>query len=146
MPGYVFAGFAAPDVGPVIRWHAINKVKQVRGVVGYENRPWRLDARRRVVRGDDGRTAEIMIPDNRFAAFMRAYRNGKLHAPKAQQFMRTHHEFAVGDEVDVIAGPYRDMRVKVIEITGASARFLLPLFGNDEQTVPVPLEYLEKVA
>jgi transcription antitermination factor NusG len=59
--------------------------------------------------------------------------------------MRTREEFAAGDNVEVLDGPFRDHRVKVVEISGAMAKILMPLFGTMRE-LDMPLETLSRVA
>lgn len=76
------------------------------------------------------------------AAWLRT--NGMVRADALEQHMRTHKEFATGDDVEVMEGPFTGLVGKVRSMSEREARVLLPLFGNPEQEVPIPLANLER--
>ncbi|PHR85952.1 MAG: hypothetical protein COA78_38545 [Blastopirellula sp.] len=121
MPGCVFLGLAADDP----RWYDLFLLDTVRGVLGLEGEPAALSG--------DG--LHEFIERNR----------AKFTAPDEQKFMRTHHEFDVGDSVQIISGSFDGHTTKVEEITGRRAYFWLNLFGQITKC-SVALDQLEKVS
>lgn len=92
--------------------------------VGIEaQQPWRMDGRK-------------------VAEFLK--RNGQITAADIERYMRTHKEFAEGDMVDIVEGPFSGYSGRVHLISGAEAKVLLPLFGSAGQDVPIPLANLER--
>ncbi|MBI4921869.1 MAG: hypothetical protein HY834_08975 [Devosia nanyangense] len=69
---------------------------------------------------------------------------GEVVAPVAHRHMPTHGEFAAGDDVQIMSGPFEGQIVRVHAISGPDAHVLLPLFGDAEQNVRVPLANLER--
>lgn len=118
-PRYVFAGFSGPPP-----WYMLGNMPLITGVVGKKDRPRKLYR-------------------EAFARFAQTYANGSLRAPSAERHMRTHGEFSVGDQVEIVEGPLRDHQVRVIEITGAMAKVLFPLF-SDEREIHVPVMHMAK--
>lgn len=121
---YVFVGFEPAQLGrdSAPPWHRVFSISMVQAVVGADDRPWRM-------RGKE--TAEFLKEHARHVA------------PKEQQHMRTHREFAAGDLVRVVEGSLAGMEITVHRIVGTEARVLMPLFGKDEQELPIPLANLE---
>lgn len=75
---------------------------------------------------------------------------GILRAPKEQKHMRSNHEVREGGQAMIAEGPFRLSSGRVVKISGARARVLLPLFGAEASaeggvTVSVPLGNLEAV-
>jgi transcription antitermination factor NusG len=118
-PRYVFAGFK-PGV-PL--WFDLFALPVVSGAVCICDRPMRLP------------TGEVVKMIRKLG--------GGLNAAEAARFMRTHHEFAVGDTVEVTAGPFEGMRVPVVSISGPRARVLLSLFGGAVDTIDMALDDLQ---
>lgn len=118
---YVFLGLRP---GATRIWYDLGNLSLVHSVVGFGDQPSRL-----VI-------SEVID-------FLSANGEGQLQVPKVQRFMRTHREFAVGDEVEIVEGAFTGTRVKVEAITGTAARILLPFLGS-VQEVSVPLANLEK--
>jgi transcription antitermination factor NusG len=65
----------------------------------------------------------------------------EFNAPDCQKFMRTGHEFAAGDECEIMAGPFRGHEVTVQTITGNAASVVLDLFSR-KQAVKISLDLL----
>jgi len=120
MPRYVFAGFEPGRA----RWYDLFKFPVLVGVVGVCGEPRRVR-----YHGEDG-----------LGSFIGRYPNG-ITAPKEQRFMRSNHEFAIGDTVEVIGGPFDGQKVPVLEISGEKALVNMYLFGA-EQKITVRLEDL----
>ncbi len=121
LPRLLFAGFASGEMPP---WYWLADVPLITGVIGKKGRPHRVDR-------------------EAFANFVPVYANGILRAPAAQRHMRTRQEFAAGDNVDILDGPFREHQVKVVEITGTMAKILMPLFGTMRE-LDLPLETMSK--
>lgn len=119
LPGYVFAGFSGEPP-----WYGISFIRSITGVVGSKNRPH-----------------PIVAKDLR--RFFATTANGTLRAPAAQRHMQTREEFGVGDRAEVVAGPFVGHVVDVVEIKGAMAKALMPLF-NVVRKIDLPLENLSK--
>lgn len=117
-PRYVFAGFQRR----VPLWFDLFNLPVISGVVGLEGEPSpiRGEAMSRLIQ----KTA------------------GGLNAPAVQKFMRTHHEFAVGQTVEVIDGPFEGRKVPVVAIRGARASLMLQLFGA-EMEIELPMDILQ---
>lgn len=116
---YVLVGFEGAP-----RWDIVFGLTMVQSVVGVGEVPWRMQGRQ---------VAKFLIE------------LGEVVAPEEQRHMATHHEFAEGDEVEVIGTAYDGHVVRVHRIEGAAARLLLPLFGT-QMEVQVPLANLVKSA
>lgn len=114
---YVLVGFDGPP-----QWNRVFDLSMVHAVVGVGEVPWRMNGR--VVA--------------RFLAEC-----GEVTVPGAQRHMRTHHEFAEGDAVEIVGGAFDGQVVTVDLIEGDAARVLLPLFGA-VQEVSLPLANLIK--
>ena len=119
-PRYVFVGI---DRRRSDAWNVL-RLPCVQGVVG----------------GLDGRPLQLVTKE--MVRLIRRTATG-INAPEAQKFMRTHHEFAVGDIVRVMDGPFEGLSVPVVEITGGLARLGLSLFGGAVDGVEVRLDWLE---
>lgn len=117
MPRYVFTGF--PKRVPI--WFDVFALPVITGVVGINGEPKKLD--------DEG-----------MGRIMRLYENA-IDAPKEQKWMATHNEFKIGDDVQIMGGPFDGLKVPVMEIVGAHAKVLISLF-NAETPVNIPLEQL----
>lgn len=104
MPGYVFVGVRSLD-----------ELSEI----------WVLD----VIRGFicmDGKACQVpLFQVERLAARVQSY-----IPPDAHRFMRTHKEFGVGDEVEVLEGPLTGRIVRVMEIHGNRARILWDILGK----------------
>lgn len=57
----------------------------------------------------------------------------EAHSPTEQRFMASGKEFAAGDVVAIVDGPFRDRVVLVQEIRGPMARILMSLFGDERE-------------
>ncbi len=108
---YVLIGFAeaVPVWLSLFRFHIVQSVVCVGGV-----------------------PAEIPYP-----AMERLFRlhssDGEPTATAAQRAMKTHHEFAVGDVVEVVDGAFTGRDVVVSELGGIKAKVLLSLFGRETE-------------
>lgn len=63
-------------------------------------------------------------------------------APDYQKFMRTHKEFSVGDNAEIMEGPMLGRSIVVEEIKGDKARAFIEMFGKPMR-VEIPLMDLE---
>lgn len=117
-PRYVFAGF--PPGVPL--WFELFRLHIITGVVGLSGEPTRLPA-------------ASMIK-------LITHTAHGVNAPAVQKFMRTHHEFAVGQTVEVLDGPFKDRKVPVVAIRGAKAAIMLELFGV-QQEVDIAMDMLQ---
>lgn len=121
VPRYVMAGF--PSGVPL--WFDLFNLPVVSGVVGRRGEPMRLPAK---------------------AVANLIYRTGGgLNAPAVQKFMRTHHEFSVGQTVEVIDGPFEGRKVPVVELRGHRAAVLFEMFGA-EMEVELSTDVLQAAA
>ncbi|MBB4004466.1 transcription termination/antitermination protein NusG [Aurantimonas endophytica] len=118
-PRYVLAGF---EPGRPL-WFNLFALPCISGAVGIDGAP-------------------IMLPTKEVVKLIRRTATG-VNAPEAQRFMRTHHEFGVGDDVRVVDGPFEGMVVPVVGIAQGLARLEMKLFGGAVDDVRVPLDYLE---
>lgn len=107
-------------------WLALFKTGYIKGVVCENGRPYRLYQQ------------EVEALNAALAA-------GAYVAPGAQRFMRSGAEFAKGDEVFIVDGPYEGRKVQVADIVGPSAKIPLDIFG-DKRLVDVPLDVLVRAA
>ena len=147
-PRYVFAGFAGP-----VPWHRVFSVSQVKAVIGISGVPQLIDEERMArfrARIPNGRlsieTVAVRIKGGRTVEKGVRHRIvSEAHAPCEQRFMASGREFAAGDEVEIVSGPFRDRLVTVEEINGPMATIMLELFG-ESRAVEVPVGHLEKVA
>lgn len=126
-PRYVFAGFEPGkslwfDLFGLERYYGR---KIVTGVVGMGDEPRQLNP-------------ECIV------SLLKRF-GGGLNAPAVQRYMLSNKEFRVGDQVEVIAGPFEGLKVPVKEIRGSRARLVMELFGG-EQEVEVPMDVLQAAA
>ena len=56
---------------------------------------------------------------------------GGLLSPEVRRYMRRGKEFNVGDSVQVVAGPLLGQDVRVVDISGPSARVVISILGGD---------------
>jgi transcription antitermination factor NusG len=54
-------------------------------------------------------------------------------SPQYYKYMRTKHEFDIGDTVRLRTGAFRDAEMKVADIKGREAFFLIPLLGREHR-------------
>ncbi len=104
MVGWMFVGWPADQD----KWHELFKLRMVSSVAGVQGRPFQIPQ---------------SVMNDLFKRF--GYR-----APDQERFMRTHHEFKVGDDVRVIGGPFDGQVVQVTELEGPKARVLMEFFGS----------------
>lgn len=121
VPRYVMAGF----MRSVPLWFDLFNLPVVSGVVGRQGEP-------------------MLIPAKAVASLIRRT-GGGLNAPAVQRYMRTHHEFTVGQTVEVIDGPFEGRKVPVVEIRGHCAVVLFEMF-NIEQEIEIDMEILQAAA
>lgn len=120
--GSLFVGFERGQE----RWFDIfRSISSVYGVLGIDGRPVTVD----------GGRLETFIQENRF----------RFNVAGEEQFMRTYHEFQIGDRVQIVDGPFDGHIVDVKDIKGRNAYILIDLFGTT-QDVAISLDKLEKVA
>jgi hypothetical protein len=116
----LLVGFRIEAVPP---WFDLFQLSLVRGVIGFDGAPRTVP--------------QISVIDlvDRFGA-------NHFRAPDCQKWIRTHHEFSIGNAVEVVEGPFAGHRTKVRDIKGLRADVLLELF-NSKQPVKIPLDHLE---
>ena len=108
-PRYVFTGF--PRMAP--SWFNVFSLPLIQGVVGINGVPKRMD-------------------EGGMARMLRLYPNA-IDRPKEEKWMPSNKEFAVGDNVEVMVGPFEGMTVPVIDIAGSHAKVLIQLFNADHE-------------
>jgi transcription antitermination factor NusG len=149
IPGVIFAGFPGPPA-----WFHLMALPHITGVLSIGDRPAKVDGKElaayRETQLDGHLVVERVQVSYRGGEVDRSRRSifvegrGILRAPREQRHMRSHKEFASGEEVRVADGPFRDNNVRVRQIAGARAKVLLPLFGGVEATIA--LDELEAIA
>ncbi len=148
IPGVIFAGFAGPPA-----WYHLMRLPHITGVLSIGERPATINAKElaayRATQLDGHLVIERVRVRYRGGDVERSRRSifvegrGILRAPEEQRHMRSRKEFAMGEEVRVADGPFRDNNVRVKQIAGTRAKVLLPLFGGVEATIP--LDELEAI-
>jgi len=134
LPRYVLVGFGGTEptnyedeVRSIAR--IMRELTLVQAVVGMDGMPRRLDAQK---------VAKFLLE------------LGEVDAPKWQRHMQTGQEFAPGDDVRIMSGPFADHVVSVDAIVGAKAKVTLRLLmggdRKDEHKLSVPLANLVKSA
>lgn len=107
-------------------WLALFNTGLIRGIVCENGRPYRLY-------------------QEEVEALNEALDAGAYVAPASQRFMRTGGEFAAGDDVFIVEGPYEGRRVTVADIVGSAAKVPLAILG-EKRLVDVPLDALVRAA
>lgn len=105
----IIAGFVLVDPGPKSNWPRLMDFPLIRGVVGFGGVPARIDEAgmrrlREIERRSQARTYQRMMP--------------------------TRRSFEIGDEVEVLEGPFEGNHVRVVGLTAAAAEFEGLLFGR----------------
>ncbi|MEG9884803.1 MAG: transcription termination/antitermination NusG family protein [Hyphomicrobiales bacterium] len=118
--GCLFVGFKA---GHEDWWAVRRKAGCVHGVIGIRGYP-------------------VAITGARLSAFV-ARNRIRFGAPNEQRFMRSRHEFKVGDSARIVEGPFEGRVVDVRQIKGGYARVLMMLLGGSRE-VKLMLDQLEK--
>ena len=118
MPGYLFVGMEEGEED----WPAILGLNVVRGVVGVDGCPKPVDGC-------------VVL------AFLQSGAD-KWSVPKEYKFMRSNKEFDIGDEVEIVVGPFSGQVTKVKAIEGSDAKIQLMVFGST-QDIAFPLDGLE---
>src|SRR3569832_317622 len=105
LPRYLFVGFTGSQGWDVVfglnLWLGHNVIS---GVIGLEGHPWRMD----------GAKVARWLRDN-----------GMVRADAAEQHMRSHKEFAVGDTVEIVEGAFIGQHAEVVSMSGSEARILI---------------------
>lgn len=113
MTGYIFLGF---DQLPVHWYFVLTKYRDVLNtVLSHNGEPCRIS---------DQAMAEVM-------------KNSHTKAPDSWKRMRTKKEFNVGEQVEILKGPFRDFSGFVEEITEKHVIALVELMGRQ---VPVEID------
>ncbi len=120
--GCLFVGF---ERGQESWFDIFRSVNSVYGVLGVNGRPVVLD----------GSRLAAFVNDNRIL----------FDVAEEEKFMRTYHEFKIGDRVQIVDGPFGGHVVDVRDIKGKNAYILLNLLGGI-QNVEISLDKLEKAA
>lgn len=118
MPGYVFI---APHSD--VEWYEVLGVRHVRRVIAINRKP-------------------MYVFPAEMNALIEREKDGEFTAWDSERFMRSGHEFTIGDKVEIVIGPLTGCKAKVEEINEATARVLTEMFGSD-RLVEVGLETLE---
>jgi transcription antitermination factor NusG len=122
IPGCMFIGFQQGREN----WYTLfRKINSLRAVVGVAGRP-------------------VAVTGQCLADFLDRNK-GNFDVADDEQFMRTYHEFKIGDRVQIVEGPFDGHVVEVQNINNGKAHILLDLFGVP-QDVEIYLDKLEKAA
>lgn len=121
LPGCLFFGLEIERE----RWYDLFNLGPVRGVLGLHGKP-------------------TALPGARLNAFLEENGDAFTVADE-QRFMRTHHEFATGDRVNVVDGPFDGRVAEVTEIVNSSAKIWINLLGT-QHLVDIGLDQLEKAS
>lgn len=105
MRGYVFVNSDAPDF-----WAKLSQIENTLGVVGCFGKP-------------------LTIPHAQLVHIAKCWPNG-LQQPENTAYMQTGGEFAAGDEVVALAGPFADTKVTVVEVSGLKSTIRALMFGQ----------------
>lgn len=106
MTGWLFVGW--PEGRPM--WGKLAELGVVQGLLGDRGRPAR-------------------ISEAAMQRMMRRWGGGHL-APEHHRYLRTHHEFEVGDTVRVIDGPWTGYSFDVLDISSAGVSGVVQLLGR----------------
>lgn len=105
----ILVGYVLVRLGSEPNWHRVLNFPMVRGVVGFLGVPARIRPKG---------IAKMRGIERRAQA--RAY----------QRLMPTRRTFDVGDEVEVLEGPFEGFIVTIVGLTGVAAKFETMLFGR----------------
>lgn len=108
LTGWVFVGWATGEN----RWRELFDCPGVVGVAGAAGRP-------------------APIADASIRQFARRFGGGVLTAHERERFMRSRAEYAPGQSVRVIGGPFDGSVVKVVRVRQRQAKIILPMFGGE---------------
>ncbi|MEM8575534.1 MAG: transcription termination/antitermination NusG family protein [Pseudomonadota bacterium] len=108
IPGWLFVGWPADEN----RWAELFNVPIVHAVASVDGEPYRMPP-------------DVM--DWIFNAW------GDRQAPEQERFMRTHHEFKVGDLVRVAEGSFEGHTVRVVDIRGAAVKAVFWILGCERE-------------
>jgi len=127
IPGYCLIGIYRGD-GPTVdaQWSNLFRFRLVREVIGHDGRP-------------------VALPWRQVRALLVRHSRGEFKAPDAQRWMQTYREFAAGDRVEVLEGPFEGHIAEVTEIRGQQARMVVRLFGA-ERAIDIPIIALGRAA
>jgi transcription antitermination factor NusG len=127
IPGYCLVGIFRSDLSEMDgQWAKVFRFRLVREVIGHNGRP-------------------MALPYKQVRSLLVRHSRGEFNAPDAQRWMQTYREFASGDRVEVLEGPFEGHVAEVTEIRGQQARMVLRLFGAD-RAVDIPLIALGRAA
>lgn len=125
-PGYLLTGFAPVARMDLYPWADLFRYRIVTGVVGHEGRP-------------------LAVPFCQVRRLLVRHHAGEFMAPRMQEFMRSGHEFAQGDRVEVLEGPFEGHIAEVRTIKGKTAQMVLNIFGA-KRLIEVPVDALGRAA
>lgn len=117
LPGYLLIATTGQ-----IPWGALSQLNYVTGALGANDVPKPLAIKQA-------------------KKFIGRFKEG-IEAAKAEQFMRSNHEYKVGDFAEIVSGPYTGRVIEVSSIRGRKAGFVTQLFGG-EVSVSIDLVDLE---
>ena len=118
--GWVFVGWPENQS----KWRELFNIHLVRDVAGVGKQP-------------------LQIAPDVMSDIMMRWGKEKMHqAPTQERYMRTHHEFNIGDTVQIVAGPFEGQIIKVMDLKGAQAEILMPFLGGERQ-MAIKTQYLE---
>lgn len=106
MTGWLFVGWPEGQA----MWGKLAELGVVQGLLGDQGRPARI--------------SEAAVQ-----RMMRQWGGGHL-APEHYRYLRTHHEFEVGDTVRVIDGPWTGYSFDVLDISSAGVSGVVQLLGR----------------
>ncbi|TRD16948.1 transcription termination/antitermination protein NusG [Palleronia caenipelagi] len=107
---WIFVGWQVGDC----RWADLMGLKVVTGVMGTGGRP-------------------IAMPPVRIAQLMRQWGGGGL-SPECCRYCRTAPKLVPGDVARIVEGPLEGAQIRIIELTGASAKATMQLLGGEVVT------------
>jgi transcription antitermination factor NusG len=109
LAGWVFVGWPKGEY----RWHDLFACNLVNEVAGIDGRPY-------------------PIPQAVMDGMFKRWGGPKTQAPEREQFMRTHHEFKIGDRAKIVEGPFDGQSVDVLDLRGPKAKVLLAFLGGTQ--------------
>ena len=113
---WMFVGFpVASDLfsSDAPGWTKLMELDVVAGVLGTGGRP-------------------IQMSDAKVMRLMRQFGDGRLH-PDVRQRIASRRTVGVGDTARVVAGPFEGQAVRVIDVSGKTAKAMLSVLGGDIQ-------------
>lgn len=108
LPGWLFVGWSEDER----RWADLFQVPLTHAVVSVDGRPYRMPP---------------AVMDRLFNEW------GDRQAPEQERFMRTHHEFKIGDRARIVEGAFEGHIIRVTELRGAAAKAVFWVLGCERE-------------